>query len=77
MDGGEDHLAWSISENIFEYAAADVRQMVVLALGACYVQMVVLALGACYVQRTLDLEECRDQAPVAAACDRVIKLGIL
>ena len=65
MDGGEDHLAWSISENIFEYAAADVRQMVVLALGACY------------VQRTLDLEECRDQAPVAAACDRVIKLGIL
>jgi hypothetical protein len=37
-DGGENHLAWRISDNIFEYAAADVRQVVVLALGACYIE---------------------------------------
>jgi hypothetical protein len=64
-EGGENYLAWRISENIFEYAAADVRQVVVLALGACY------------VERTSDLDECRGQAPVAATCDRVMRLGIL
>ena len=37
-DGGENHLTWRISEYIFEYAAADLRQVVVLALGACYVE---------------------------------------
>ena len=65
MDGDENHLAWRISENIFEYAAADVRH------GA------VLALGACYVERTSDMDECRGQALVAATCDRFMKLGIL
>jgi hypothetical protein len=37
-DGGENCLAWRISENIFEHAAADVRQGMVLALDACYVE---------------------------------------
>jgi len=64
-DWGESHLAWRISENIFEFAAADVRQVVVLALGACY------------VERTSDLDGWRDQAPVAATCVRFMKLGIL
>jgi len=64
-DWGESHLAWRISESIFECAPADVRQVVVLVLGACY------------VERTSDLDGCRGQAPVAAFCDRVMKLGIL
>jgi hypothetical protein len=64
-DWGEGHLAWRISEDIFQCPAVDVRQVVVLSLGACY------------VERTSNLDGCRGRAPVAATCDRVMKLGIL